>query len=36
MNKHRYPVLASLARDCLTIPVSIVASESAFSTGGLL
>jgi hypothetical protein len=30
----RYPVLAKMARDVLAIPVSTVASESAFSTGG--
>jgi hypothetical protein len=30
----RYPILAKMARDILAIPVSTVASESAFSTGG--
>ena len=30
----KYPDLALLARDLLTIPVSTVASESAFSIGG--
>ncbi|XP_056689498.1 zinc finger BED domain-containing protein RICESLEEPER 2 [Spinacia oleracea] len=30
----RYPTLARMARDILAIPISIVASESAFSTGG--
>lgn len=30
----RYPTLARMARDVLAIPVSTVASESAFSTGG--
>ncbi|KAL4298123.1 hypothetical protein GQ457_12G015520 [Hibiscus cannabinus] len=30
----RYPVLARMARDVLAIPISTIASESAFSTGG--
>ncbi|KAK1407656.1 hypothetical protein QVD17_39277 [Tagetes erecta] len=30
----KYPVLAKMARDIFSIPVSTVASESAFSTGG--
>ncbi|CAH9090034.1 unnamed protein product [Cuscuta epithymum] len=30
----RFPVVARMARDILAIPVSTVASESAFSTGG--
>ncbi|XP_026396632.1 zinc finger BED domain-containing protein RICESLEEPER 2-like [Papaver somniferum] len=33
-NGIKYPVLQCMARDILVIPVSIVASESAFSTGG--
>ncbi|XP_045811027.1 zinc finger BED domain-containing protein RICESLEEPER 3-like isoform X1 [Trifolium pratense] len=33
-NCTRYPVLARIAREVLAIPVSTVASESAFSTGG--
>ncbi|KAM0916497.1 hypothetical protein ACQ4PT_010141 [Festuca glaucescens] len=33
-NSSRFPVLARLARDVLAIPISTVASESAFSTGG--
>nr|GLL25207.1 zinc finger BED domain-containing protein RICESLEEPER 2-like [Ipomoea trifida] len=33
-NAHRLPILASIARDILAIPISTVASESAFSTGG--
>jgi hypothetical protein len=34
VNSSRFPVLACLARDVLAIPISTVASESAFSTGG--
>ena len=33
-NQFRYPELAAMARDVLSIPVSTVASESAFSVGG--
>ncbi|XP_050290476.1 zinc finger BED domain-containing protein RICESLEEPER 2-like [Quercus robur] len=33
-NSDRYPVLSKMARDVLAVPVSTVASESAFSTGG--
>ncbi|MCI34918.1 hypothetical protein A2U01_0056139, partial [Trifolium medium] len=33
-NCTRYPVLAAMAREIMAIPVSTVASESAFSTGG--
>ncbi|KAH9667548.1 BED-type domain-containing protein [Citrus sinensis] len=33
-NQGKYPILAKIARDFLVIPVSTVASESAFSTGG--
>ena len=30
----RFPILSTMARDILTVPMSTVASESAFSTGG--
>ncbi|XP_050216467.1 zinc finger BED domain-containing protein RICESLEEPER 1-like isoform X2 [Mercurialis annua] len=33
-NAQRFPVLSRLARDILAVPISTVASESAFSTGG--
>ncbi|KAK9073208.1 hypothetical protein SSX86_007532 [Deinandra increscens subsp. villosa] len=33
-NAARYPTLAKMAKDILAIPISSVASESAFSTGG--
>ncbi|GKA43441.1 zinc finger BED domain-containing protein RICESLEEPER 2-like protein [Tanacetum coccineum] len=32
--QYRYPVLAKLAMDILCVPISTVASESAFSLGG--
>ncbi|WOL05039.1 zinc finger BED domain-containing protein RICESLEEPER 1-like [Canna indica] len=34
LNSERFLVLSSMSRDILAIPVSIVASESAFSTSG--
>ena len=33
-NQCRYPILAAIARDVLCIPVSTVASKSAFNVGG--
>lgn len=33
-NKPRYPILAAMVKEILATPVSTVASESAFSTGG--
>lgn len=33
-NQFRFPNLALMARDILSIPISTVASECAFSTGG--
>ncbi|KAA0050998.1 zinc finger BED domain-containing protein RICESLEEPER 2-like isoform X2 [Cucumis melo var. makuwa] len=34
MNGYKYPILSKIVRDVLAILISIVASESAFSTGG--
>ena len=34
VNSSKYPILSQIARDVLAIPVSTVASKSAFSTGG--
>ena len=34
VNGDKFKVLSQIARDVLVVPVSIVASESAFSTGG--
>ena len=33
-NQFRFPILSQMARDVLTIPLSTMASESAFSSGG--
>ena len=33
-NEFRYPILARMARDFLTIPISTVASESTFNASG--
>lgn len=33
-NSSKYPVLSKMARNVLSVPVSTVASESSFSTGG--
>jgi len=34
INVERFPILSKLARDVLAIPISTVASKSAFSTSG--
>ena len=34
VNSSRFPILSNIAREVLAIPVSTVASESTFSTGG--
>ncbi|XP_057973894.1 zinc finger BED domain-containing protein RICESLEEPER 2-like [Malania oleifera] len=34
LNSQRFPVLSHMVRDVLAVPISTVASESAFSTGG--
>lgn len=34
VNSSNYPILANIAGDVIVVPVSTVASESAFSTGG--
>ena len=34
MNKSKYSILAEMANDLLAIPVTTVASESAFNIGG--
>ncbi|XP_054806276.1 zinc finger BED domain-containing protein RICESLEEPER 2-like [Prosopis cineraria] len=34
VNSSKYPVIGQIARDVLAMPISTVASESAFSTGG--
>ncbi|KAL0554297.1 hypothetical protein IC582_008215 [Cucumis melo] len=34
MNGYKYPILSKIVRDVLAVPISIVAFESAFSTGG--
>ena len=33
-HQHKYPLLSIIARDVLTVPVSTIASEAAFSAGG--
>jgi len=32
-NRTKYPIMQKIAKDVLTIPISIVALESAFGTG---
>jgi hypothetical protein len=34
LNAHRYPVVAKMAKNFLSIPATSVSSESTFSTGG--
>ena len=34
LNSERFPIPSHMARDVLAIPVAIVASEAAFTTGG--
>jgi len=34
VNSSKYPILGQMARDTLAMPISTVASESSFSTGG--
>jgi hypothetical protein len=36
VNSTKFPVFAQIARDVLVIPITTVASELAFSTGGLV
>ncbi|CAN0918724.1 Putative AC9 transposase, partial [Linum grandiflorum] len=36
INGPKYPILQNIARDILAVPVTSVASESAFSSGGRL
>ncbi|KAG4938937.1 hypothetical protein JHK84_045138 [Glycine max] len=36
LNLGRFPILPNMTRDLLAIPISIVASESTFSTGGIV
>ena len=34
VNSSKYPILSRITRDVLAVPISTVASESAFSVGG--
>lgn len=35
LNQHRFPILSTIAQDVMVVPISTLASEAAFSNGGL-